>query len=51
MREDGAIDTASLRDFQEWSKGRGELDEVLPLDRYWDPRFVDWANQALGRRP
>jgi hypothetical protein len=51
MREDGMIDTASLRDFQEWSKARGELDQVLPVERYWDPRFVDRATRAAGRTP
>ena len=51
MRGDGAIDTTSLRDFQEWTRGRGELDEVLPVERYWDSRFVDRANQVLSRSP
>lgn len=51
MREDGLIDTMSLRKFQEWSKARGELDEVLPVERYWDGRFVDRAAGANRRMP
>lgn len=51
MREDGAIDTTSLRDFQEWVKARGELDAIVPVAQYWDSRFVDHANQAIAREP
>ena len=51
MREDGLIDTTSLRKFQEWSKARGELDEVLPVERYWDGRFVERATSASARTP
>jgi NitT/TauT family transport system substrate-binding protein len=51
MREDGLIDTTSLRKFQEWSKARGELDEVLPVERYWDGRFVARATSANARTP
>ena len=51
MREDGLIDTTSLRRFQEWSKARGELDEVLPVERYWDGRFLERATSANARTP
>lgn len=51
MREDGAIDTTSLRNFQEWAKAHGTLDEVVPVERYWDSRFVDFANKAIAREP
>ena len=51
MREDGTIDTTSLRDFQEWTKARGDLDEIIPVERYWDSRFVDHANKATARTP
>jgi NitT/TauT family transport system substrate-binding protein len=51
MREDGLIDTTSLRVFQEWAKTRGQLDEVLSAAQYWDPRFVDHANQEIARKP
>jgi NitT/TauT family transport system substrate-binding protein len=51
MREDGLIDTTSLRVFQEWAKARGQLDEVLPAAKYWDSRFVDHANQEMARKP
>jgi NitT/TauT family transport system substrate-binding protein len=49
MREDGLIDTLSLMDSQRWLQARGELDAILPADRYWDPRFVGWAKQELER--
>ena len=51
MREDGIIDTTSLRVFQEWAKARGQLDEVLQPATYWDPRFVDHANREMARKP
>ena len=51
MREDGLIDTTSLRDFQEWARSRGDLDAVLPVERYWDPRFVERASRAIDRTP
>jgi NitT/TauT family transport system substrate-binding protein len=51
MREDGAIDTTSLRVFQEWTKARGQLDEVLPVEKYWDSRFVDHAMREIVRAP
>jgi hypothetical protein len=50
MREDGAIDTTSLLDFQRWSRARGDLDAILSVAQYWDSRFVDEAVQAV-RRP
>jgi NitT/TauT family transport system substrate-binding protein len=49
MREDGMIDTTSLLDFEAWSLKRGDLDAVVPVQGFWDSRFVDAANRALGR--
>jgi NitT/TauT family transport system substrate-binding protein len=51
MREDGMIDTTSLRDFQEWVSARGGLDAVVPVQGYWDARFVDHASRAIAREP
>jgi ABC-type nitrate/sulfonate/bicarbonate transport system substrate-binding protein len=50
MREDGMVDTTSLLDFQAWSHNRGEVDAIVPVERFWDPRFVNFANRALGTR-
>lgn len=48
MREDGIIDTTSLIDFQKWAQRRGEIDSVVPASQFWDARFVQAANRALG---
>ena len=51
MREDGVIDTTSLRNFQEWAKAHRTLDEVVAVERYWDSRFVDFADEAIALEP
>jgi NitT/TauT family transport system substrate-binding protein len=51
MPEDGYVNVESLMEFQRWSVERGDLDAVVPPEAFWDPRFVAWANQQLGRTP
>jgi len=48
IRGDGQVNTAALVAFQRWALGKGALDSVLPPERFWDPSFVDAANEALG---
>lgn len=51
MSTDGAVDTPSLLEFQEWALERGDLDAIVPPEAFWDPRFVEEANRVLeGRR-
>lgn len=48
IRNDGRISVESITAYQEWFHGKGLIDSVIPPDRFWDPRFVDHADRALG---
>ena len=48
MRKGGAVNTDTLLDFQDWALKRKYLDEKIPADRFWDPRFVEYAASILG---
>lgn len=48
FRIDGAINAESMIEFQEWAVEKGYLDEVLSVDEFWDPSFIEYANQVLG---
>jgi NitT/TauT family transport system substrate-binding protein len=44
----GAIHSETLLHFQNWAQRKGHLDNVVAVDHYWQPRFVDQANRTLG---
>jgi NitT/TauT family transport system substrate-binding protein len=46
--DDGHVNVQSLLDFQEWAVGKGYLDSVVPEEQFYDPSFIDYANQALS---
>jgi len=46
--DDGHVNVQSLLDFQEWAVGKGYLDSVVPEDQFYDPGFIEYANQVLG---
>ncbi len=48
FHSDGRMDLQPIVDFEKWAAGKGQLDEVVPADVFYDPRFVDAANKALG---
>ena len=48
IRGDGRINVESVLDFQRWAVRRGALDAPVPPERFWDPSFVDQANEVLG---
>jgi ABC-type nitrate/sulfonate/bicarbonate transport system substrate-binding protein len=50
MRADGRIDTGSVLAFQRWAAGRGYLDRAVPVEGFWEPRFVAAAAAAGGGR-
>jgi NitT/TauT family transport system substrate-binding protein len=50
-RQDGRIDTKALLDFQDWAIKMDFLDRRIPVDRFWDPHFVEHANKVLGAAP
>jgi NitT/TauT family transport system substrate-binding protein len=47
MGTDGYVDLPSLVAFQEWAVARGDQDAVVPIEDFWDPRFVEGANRRL----
>ena len=43
-----AGDVASINEFQDWAKHKALIDTLVPQEQFWDPRFIDYANQVLG---
>jgi NitT/TauT family transport system substrate-binding protein len=48
FRDDGKINIQSVLDYQDWAVKKGMLDRSLRVDEFWDPSFVEHANQALS---
>lgn len=51
IASDGRIEIKSTNALLEWSMAQGYLDARMPIDKWWDPRFVDAANQSLAATP
>ena len=47
IRNDGRINPQSKLDFQNWALATGLLDSKMPIEKMWDPRFVEYANKVL----
>ncbi len=50
IRGDGEIDAGSVLDFQRWAVSHGYQDAVVPLEGFWDPRFVRHASRLPRRQ-
>jgi hypothetical protein len=48
FREDGQINIQSVLDYQDWAVKKGLLDRRLRADEFWEPSFIEYANQALN---
>ena len=48
FRDDGKINVQSVLDFQAWAVEKGLLDSPATEEQFWDPSFVEYANQVLG---
>jgi NitT/TauT family transport system substrate-binding protein len=48
IRNDGTINVESVLDFQDWALEKGYIDNPVTEDQFWDPSFVEYANQVLG---
>jgi NitT/TauT family transport system substrate-binding protein len=48
LRDDGQINVQGVLDFQAWAVEKGYLDSPVTADQFWDPSFVEYANQVLG---
>ena len=47
VSSDGRINPQSVLDFQDWAMAKGYLDSKMPIEKMWDPRFVEHANKVL----
>jgi NitT/TauT family transport system substrate-binding protein len=50
MGTDGFIQVESLMDFQRWAMERGDLDVMVEPEDFWEPRFMERANEILADR-
>jgi NitT/TauT family transport system substrate-binding protein len=48
IRNDGRINVDSVLDFQAWAVEKGYLDSPVTEEQFWDPSFVEYANEVLG---
>lgn len=48
IRTDGWINPDSVLEFQAWAIEEGFLDNSVTEEQFWDPTFVEYANQVLG---
>jgi len=48
LRADGGVNVEGLVDFQAWAVRTGYLDGPVGPERFWEPRFTQRANAALG---
>jgi hypothetical protein len=44
---DGAIDARSIVAFSEWAAAKDLIDAPVTAEMFWEPRFVEYANQVL----
>ncbi len=47
LRDDGQINVQGVLDFQAWAVERGYLDSPVTEEQFWDPSFVEYANEVL----
>lgn len=48
---DGHINIQGVLDFQTWGRKKGWLDKTLPENQFWEPAFINYANQSLAGKP
>lgn len=48
IANDGHIEMKSMNALLDWSLAQGYLDAPVRLEKWWDPRFIDAANQSLA---
>jgi NitT/TauT family transport system substrate-binding protein len=47
IRNDGMMQVESIVEYQKWAVGQELLDEIVPVDGFWDPSLVEEANKRL----
>jgi NitT/TauT family transport system substrate-binding protein len=48
IRDDGQINVQGILDFQAWAVEKGYLDSPVTEEQFWDPSFVEHANEVLN---
>jgi NitT/TauT family transport system substrate-binding protein len=48
IANDGRVEMKSMNALLDWSMAQGYLDAPVPVEKWWDPRFTDAANQSLA---
>ena len=48
QRNDGQLNADAVLDFQAWTVKKGHLDSLVTEEQFWDPSFVEDANEVLG---
>jgi NitT/TauT family transport system substrate-binding protein len=48
VRESGQINLQSVLDFQTWAVEKGYLDSPVTEEQFWDPSFIEHANEVLS---
>jgi NitT/TauT family transport system substrate-binding protein len=47
LQDDGSVNLESVLDFQQWAVDNDLLEAVAPVETFWNPDFIDYANDAL----
>jgi len=46
---DGSVNVKSILEFQDWAVEEGYIDSPASEEQIWDPSFIDYANEVLGK--
>ncbi len=47
IRADGAINTQTIVDFQNWAVTKGYLEKAVSVDEFWNPIYIEFAQEQL----
>jgi len=47
VKGDGMINLPDTFEFQEWALKHDLLDEIVPVEKFWDPSFIEYAAKEL----
>jgi NitT/TauT family transport system substrate-binding protein len=49
IREDGSVDFQAINGYQQWSLDKGEIDNLVSEEQFWDPRFIEKAFELIDQ--
>jgi len=47
IKLDGTINVQSILDFQDWAISKGYVENAITVEQFWDPEFIEYAQQQL----